>query len=308
MDNDKLIITILIQTHGTVIKTDLTSEEMDVFNDVILTSATCDFKPYTTTEYKESLLNKKIRNIFSRDIDKPIHEIMENLTPNNKHTNITFDKSLSIDESKNLFFRIQDYVYSQFFNPDGIYLISVHKGKKLIYPKNKKTVNILNIDHLKNFAKFFEKQIPNINQKSTILPVNSYIQEENKVFNDITLKMNEKDKKIQQIRKDFYNILSNWDLTINKNTNMITSIKLSVLIDLIKSIVQDDCIINLIDLSCNNLSMYIPNTQLTTIKYAFNTSDIENVLVKKYGGKKFRKNTSTKKKNKKSYKTRKNTM
>jgi hypothetical protein len=119
------------------------------------------------------------------------------------------------------------------------------------------------------------------------------------------------EEKIKEIHYDFYNILNNWKLTINKAGTIITAVKLSYFVNLIKTIILNDCIINLLDYSCNAPSVYIPDKELSKLQYAFNKNDIEtgNNENTRYGGKKTRKNINKKrknnkiKKNKKKYKT-----
>ena len=67
--------------------------------------------------------------------------------------NITFDKTLSIGS----------YLDGGFL--DGVYLISIHRGKKLIYPKNPNdTINLLNVTNLNRLSSIFKTTMPNIEQ------------------------------------------------------------------------------------------------------------------------------------------------
>lgn len=306
--DDKLIITILIQTHGSIIKTDLTSEETDIFKDVRLSCGAGDFINYETNIIKNRNRTEKLKGLFVSDIDKSTQELIENLDNNMFIQNISFDKSIAIDEPS--FFDLKSYI-----NPDGVYLLSIHKGKTLIFPEDKTyMVSLLHIENLRKLAKIFNKKLPNnLLDESTILPVKKYIDMENEVYNDNSLKQPEKEERINKIQNEFYNILTNWKLTINESKTTITSIRLSFLVYLIKNIITDNCIINLLDYSCNKPSVYIPEDKLLYLTYAFNKGDIEtgDINLKKYGGvrKKNRKNTIKKrknniKKNKKKYITR----
>jgi hypothetical protein len=299
MENGKLVVTIAIYMHGTIIKTDLTSEETDIFENVRLVHGTCDFTQINVNEYKQTLINKNMTDLFMHDIDKPTYKLLENIRDDNIVSNITFDKSLSISEKKGIHGFMEEYFYSNFFVQDGIYLISIHKDKKLIYPETKNPINLLNINNLKKISKKFLKKIPHtISAKnSSVLPVDYYLTRENDIWNDNTINGSEREKQLHDIQDEFYNILNKWNFTIKRH--MITSIKLSVFINLIKSIISDDCIINLLDLSCNNISKYVPEEQISAKSYALNKYDVENNLIDtKYGGKTTRKNVIKKRKNK----------
>ena len=66
------------------------------------------------------------------------------------------------------------------------------------------------------------------------------------------------------------------------HNNKITTIKLSVLVKLIKQIIGQNCFINLLDYSCNSAARYIPEEQNLSAKYMV-PDDIEQGN-KKFGG------------------------
>ena len=312
-DSDKLIVTILIQTHGTVIKTDLTNAETDLFKNVRLSCGAGDFVNYTTNTIKDMNVNKKLKKTFTRDIDESesTYKLIENLDNNMFVPNITFDKSFAIDEPDGFFSFLDPKTY---LTPDGVYLLSIHRGKKLIYPTDKNAmISLLHIENLRKLATMYGKNLPE-NIISKPLPVNEYITRENKVNNDNSLKQPEKEEKIKKIQNEFYDILKEWKLTINDSNTLITSIKLSYFISLIKSIISPECIINLLDYSCSTPSVYIPKELLLNLQYARNDIETGHPPTQEYGGKKARKNinknrkkTKKTKKTKKSKNTKKNT-
>ena len=145
-----------------------------------------------------------------------------------------------------------------------------------MYPRDKRVINLLNLSDLKFLAKMFGTRVPKIADLSTILPdPKIYIEEENKVEEE---NLPDKIERIQQIRRQFYNNLYKWQLTLKGNN--IVSIKLSTLVELVKVIVGRDCFINLLDFSCNSPTIYIPKEQETLKQYALKEGDIEMGITK----------------------------
>jgi hypothetical protein len=157
---------------------------------------------------------------------------------------ISFDKLLTTDD--NWF--------------QGIFLVSIHKGKKLIYPNASnatETINLLDISNLKKLADEFGTEVPKLQGFSTSLP-NSliYIKEEKRIEEDTSIPTDEKEIKIKEIRDQLYSYINKWSLTLNNLETKIQSIKLSVLVEILKIIINQPCIINLLDYSCSSLPEY----------------------------------------------------
>lgn len=66
---------------------------------------------------------------------------------------------------------------------------------------------------------------------------------------------------------------------------------MSVLVDLIKNIVGDECKINLFDFSCSSISIFTPETQLSTKRSVIpdDIDDLEKGISRQWGGKKSKK-------------------
>jgi hypothetical protein len=221
--------------------------------------------------------------------------------------NITFDKTLSTttgNEGLLGYLSFGGYL-------DGIYLISIHRGKKLVYPLNPNdNINLLNINDLTRLSSMFNTNMPNIHQLSSNFPnVKFYIDEENKINKNRTLTQTEKNTKIEELRRELYNSITNWNLTLDYSRKKIEIIKLSILIKLVKQIISNDCIINLLDYSCSNPTKIIPKEQKTLLKYAVPYDIEQGIPNTKLGGKKYRKNKKSNKrrkyKNTKTYKQQK---
>ena len=300
-NNDRLIVTILIQTHGSVIETDLTAETSKWFENVRLSCAAGGFNNYNTTMVKNIKTIYQHKKTFITDIgdDSSTYKLMENIDNNMFVPNITFDKSIAIGDSQGFLSLID---LNSYITPDGVYLVSIHKGKKLEYPlPNKdKMISLLHIKNLIELSIKFQNKnaLPDIENISTPLPVKEYITMENEINKDNSLSQPKKDNKIKEIQEEFYRILNNWKLTIDKSKKIITAVKLSYFVHLIKNIISNDCIINLLDYSCNKPSVYIPDDKLSKLLYAYNINDIESNSANIWlGGKKTRKNLHKKRKN-----------
>jgi hypothetical protein len=142
----------------------------------------------------------------------------------------------------------------------GIFLVSIHKGKKLIYPNPSnitETINLLDINDLHNLANEFGTEIPKLQDFSTPLPVSLiYREEEKRIEENTSIPADEKEKKIKEIREQFHSAINKWSLTLDKSQQKIQSIKLSVLVEILKIIINQPCLINLLDYSCSLLPQY----------------------------------------------------
>jgi len=305
--DDILILTIVIQMHGKVMNFDLTPREANIFENVRLFCKVGDFIDYETTPLNELLLKSVLEEYFTKDLDKSTYSILKEAKSGVLVDNITYDKSLSTTIGEATFWhRIDPMTYIQ-----GIYLLSIHEGRKLIYPeidKPKKAINLLKLSDLHSLAETFHTTVPNIRDLSTEIPNQRiYIEEENIVKKDKSLSEQDKKKRIKQIKGQFYNNLYNWQLTLNGDK--IESIKLSTLVELVKLLIGKPCFINLLDYSCNSATTYIPEIQEESkqyaLKYALRPGDIETGTTHElYGGKKNKTKRIKKNKRRNKYKLR----
>jgi len=301
--NDMLVVTIAIQMHGTVITYELSSTTSDIFDNVRLLCKAGGLKEYVSGESglpgitEEIMLVTNLREIFGKDIDRSTYDIISNAKSGLLIGNITFDKTLSTTSG--------NWDFTDYFQ--GIYLLSIHKGYKLIYPinPNEKVINFLKVKDLHRLAKIFNSSVPNLKDMSISLPSQEiYIEEENRVKGDSQLSEDEKKQKIKGIQKQFMNLLDEWQLTLDRSGN-IEIIKLSCLVELIKKIIGENIIINLLDYSCNVPTSYIPEETNVSSKFIV-PDDIETGFKNRdYGGRKKRKTKKTKRLNKKKKRTKK---
>ena len=194
-DDDIFVITILIQMHGKVINFALNSRDSEIFDNVRLLCKAGDFDDFHMTPAFESQLFRGVQPHFTRDLQRSTYDILNAATSGVLVDRVTYDKALSIIES--------DEVSSldPMINIQGIYLVSIHKKGKLVYPtEGEKTINLLQLSDLNLLAKFFGTKVPDIRPLSTVIPSQIiYIEEEQKINADSSLSQTDKDKK-----KDIY--------------------------------------------------------------------------------------------------------
>jgi hypothetical protein len=298
--NDMLVVTIVIQMHGTVITYELNPETANIFDNVRLLCKAGGLQEYVSGQSglpgltEEIMLVSNLRQIFEKDIDLPTYDIISNAKSGILLGNITFDKTLSTNSGD--VWDITKYL-------QGIYLLSIHRGGNLIYPtkSDEKVINFLKVNDLQRLVSFFNKksvpnlEIPNLENMSTPFPdQNIYIKRVESVKSNSKLNRQEKKEKIEEIKEEYMNLIYKWDLTLDKKGN-IEDIKLSSLVELVKKILGNQIIINLLDYSCNAPTSYISKKQSS--QYAILEDDIEmGTPHKEYGGKKKKTRRRSKKK------------
>jgi hypothetical protein len=258
MDNEnRLILTILIQTHGKIISFDLDAKTSAMFENVRLFCKAGDFVDYQSNLAEEFTLVGNLQKYFTKDIESTLYDILQSSETGILLDNVNFDKSLSIT--------LGEPNWTDAWNPatylQGIYLLSIHQRGKLVYPLDpkEKPINFMVLKDLHKLASVFHTQVPNLADLSTPFPKQSmYIDEETRIQETPSFSEKEKEEKTQQIREQFFVALDHWQLTLQKNHEKITSIKLSTLMELVKTIIGNPCYIQLLDYSCHSSSAYKP--------------------------------------------------
>lgn len=302
LDN-KLIVTIALQMHGSVFTFELTNETSQIFENVRLLCGAGGFNSYESNLINELVLVKGLRNYLAHNIDESTStfDMLKQTKKGILIGNITFDKVLSTTTAES---DLLSYLsYTTYL--EGIYLISIHRGKELVYPPNPNDIiNLLYVNDLFKLSKLYKTKMPNIESLSSDFPnIKMYIDEENSIQKISGLSENEKIAKIEENKQQLFNSLNKWNLTLDKSKKKIEIIKLSVLVELVKILISEDCIINLLDYSCNNPSRFIPQEQKDSSKYAKPYDIEQGIPYTKLGGKKNRKNHRKSKKSKKSRKS-----
>jgi hypothetical protein len=304
--NNKLIVTIAIQLHGSVFTFELTNETSRIFENVRLLCATEGFTSYESNLVNELVLVKGLRKYFANNIDdlRSTFNMLNETQKGMLFGNITFDKLLSTTTADS---GLLSYLsYTTYL--EGVYLISLHKGKELLYPKNPNDIiNLLYVNDLFKLSELCKTEMPDIPNLSSEFPnIKMYIDKENSIKNTPGLSENEKIKKIEENKEKLNNSLNVWNLTLDNSKKKIEIIKLSVLVEVIKMIISKNCIINLLDYSCSNPSRFISKEQKDSSKYAMKYDIEQGIPYTKLGGKKYSRKKYKKKRNTQKRRGRKN--
>jgi hypothetical protein len=265
------VVSLLIQMHGKVITHDLDPETASAFDNVRLLCQAGGFQDYASSLMQEITLPSALRNTFTDDTLTTTYDAMMRHSTGPLVNNITYDKSL--------------YAGSNFFESglQGIYVLSVHRDGERVYPRTKreKFLNLLYLNDLERFANLFDTTFitDQFIESSIDFPSQKlYIDEENAVKRDNRIQEDEKNRRIKDIRLQFYNYLQKWTYTLSLDNTKIQTIKLSEMVKLVKRLIGQDCFLNILDYSCNSASAYIPEEQKTLKQYAFpDEDDIEMV-------------------------------
>lgn len=239
-----LTVTILIQMHGKIFTSALNSRTADLFNNVRLLCKAEGFIDLNSTVKDELILHGSIVDKFRHNIDLSTYDKLKTSNSGDLLGNVTYDKTLSRT--------IGDLGFVESLDPrilittpfQGIYLISVHENRRLIYPNNAdydNWINLLKLEDINKVANWFHRQVPNIADLSTPFPNQMLYLEEARL----------NPQSVNQIKQQYLNALNAWNLTMDSDSR-IDIIKLSFLIELVKTIIADDCVINLLDYSCNS--------------------------------------------------------
>jgi hypothetical protein len=299
--NNKLIVTIAIQMHSSVFTFDLNYNTSKIFENVRLLCASGGFTMYYETQLNSLKLVRKLRETYARDIGKSTttFDLLNDEKKGMFLSNITFDKifGLSFPEPK-----FMDFISPNFYF-EGIHLISIHKGKKLIFPEPERPndfINLLLLRDLSRLSKFFDKEMPNIQEFSSNYPnPQMFIEEINSLQRNVRLDENMKTIEIEKLKNEITNLRNQFKCSLDKTGKKIIYIKMSFLVELIKKIISKDCIINLLDYSCNPSNDLIPSKQLPNIKYSEKFDIEQGIPNTKFGGKKYRKNSKKRSKSRK---------
>lgn len=315
--NNSIIITIAIKMHGTVFQLSLDPQTARIFENTRLFSKAGAFEahvePYgDNIQLIKNRVFQKVNELFIKDLNKPslftIDEYMTETKPAYKEfligqnlldeaqrekicttfENITIDKIFVNDTEEQSPFleRCVEYLFPQI---TGIYLVSIHEKKsenkyELIYgdKPEERNLDLTHIENLRRLSSFFSRSMPNIEEEASEYPRKTpYLTRIEEIKKDGNLTEDEKERKVEEIVRELYERRKRWSLTIENG--VITSIKMSKLVDIIKKICGENCYINLLDYSCNALSLQIPKEETYNAKY-MEEWDIEKGERRNWGG------------------------
>ena len=300
IDIGSYIITILVMTHGQVIKLNVSPEKQKIFENVTLLSLAGDF--VETGLGPNPIRNdhlEYLNNMFQQNLNNTTRSVMQTAADRIRPAYSNYMEAFfgkSAENSCKIFDNIQfDKAYGmgvdgildsiiQFISPDvfGIYLISVHEKidnttLKLIYPVDKErlNLNLLQRGDLIEFATFFKTD------SNTII---DRLENASTPWRPIANILSTDEKHIEEIQ--------NWKVTMSPSGNIL-QIRLSYLISIIKDIFgHNKCKMNIIDYSCSPIAHFVSDDERSFLY--MHECDIETPrATPPFGGKNARKKRRT---------------
>ena len=292
------VVTILIIAHGSIVDLDLNNEYTDIFQNVKLYSYAGGINDSVISVSREKNIKRELDNLFQKELTSLTSPILEEYAKTQKTTyrkilekeediedkenicqvinNITYDKIIGtyMCSTSSIF----SYISSTCFGNYNIYIISIHEAispnnYKLIFPlslEDKRRNNIENLDNLRYISKnFFGKNLIDLKQFSSDFPVYRIEEEKIKLLSE---EESVKKQLIQELKQKVKMETNNYMITVIRNK--IENIKLSVLVEIIKQMIGDNCYINLFDYTCNTVSHHIDDKTIKKTAEAFLPSKI----------------------------------
>jgi len=290
IDIGSYIVTIIVMTHGNVIELNISHEKQIILENVIYLSLAGEFiETGLGLDWVRNNHRNYLDKMFQRDLNNTI-DVMQSAADRIRPAYANYMKMFfgqSAENSCKIFDNIQyDKAFGkgiegildrmlQCILPDvfGIFVISVHKKinettLQLIYPVNntQPKLDLLKHGDLIKFAKIFNTD------GDTIITT---LREASTPWRPIADISPTDENQIKQI--------NDWKVTTTDSGD-ISHIRLSYLIDIIKTIVgHDKCKMNIIDYSCSPISHFVSNKERSFAPYMVER-DIENTK-QTFGGK-----------------------
>jgi hypothetical protein len=319
---ENIIVTIAIITHGSVINLNLSPQIQSLFENVRIFSKAGEFKEV----YADiNDIHYDISRLYS-EFRKDIHDV-DTLQLLNEHSsktkeyyshevknenvcrvfeNITVDKLYAVNNLLDSFSVSSVFEFLDSFirrELSGIFLVSIHKKVDSTYKFIGPFEGNLNLLEIKNLKKMAQLIYPLHNERLTkimdyiddlyLLGKGVPLLDERKkyqknldiIYASKEFTEEEKTQLIQKEKSNFFHIIQHVQIEIYKN--YIYTIRLSLLVHLIKTIVGENCLINIADYSCNHITTDMPSEYTSYSKF-MTPSDIENPppYSRKWGGKK----------------------
>lgn len=304
------IITVSVQLHGTIIDLDLSPEMHSIFKNTRLFSYAGLYESAYTSHWDALQRMREMKRLFVQDIEGesmvealteyivPLtEEYKEKLATNKKWKEekisnvckhigpITVDKAFAKGDRTFIERCIHSYILS---DPEDIYVVSVHEkigenDYRLLSSREEASRGISKLSYFREKGRndiadmliAESKELPNFAEAKKQIDA---------IESDIALSEREKEERIRAIKDPIYDEVRRWKCTVNRKRDEFTSIRMSMLSRILQMLYGDDCYIQLLDYSCNEVSIFLPKEQYVYKKY-YRETDIEQGIPGIKGGK-----------------------
>lgn len=242
IQQNSLVVTLSIVTHGAIESTILTEEQQSLLSDTRLFTLAGGFEDVICPDNLRNNYSTFLNSLFRRDLEQGSYKVMKDYSIKSKESYSSFRSFFDTITNSNICSIYQHITIDKIFGLEekpnsqvGIFVVSVHEKQgdtlKLIYPEDNnkgdtERINLMLLDDFQRFASLFNHKIPS----------------------------------------NIFDNLGEDVISVNEKRGYIEYIRMSYLIYIIRNIVANrsdieqggkNCKINLFDFSCTSLGRHL---------------------------------------------------
>lgn len=270
IQQNSIVITLSIVTHGAIESTLLTEEQQSLLSDTRLFTLAGGFEDVVCMDMLRNNYSNYLSTLFRQDLEQGSYKVMKDYRKKAKKSYTDFSSFFDTLTNSNVCSIYQHITIDKIFGLEekpnsqlGIFVVSVHEKQgdtlKLIYPENKnkgdtERINLMLLDDFQRFASLFNHKIPS----------------------------------------NIFDNLGEDVISVNEKMGYIEYIRMSYLIYIIRNIVANrsdieeggkNCKINLFDFSCISLGRHLSiNKPSVKMNLNYMKTEDEEQGIPKWGG------------------------
>ena len=270
IQQNSIVVTLSIVTHGAIESTILTEEQQSLLSDTRLFTLAGGFEDVVCMDMLRNNYSNYLNTMFRQDLDQGSYKVMKDYRKKAKKSYTDFSSFFDTLTNSNVCSIYQHITIDKIFGLEekpnsqlGIFVVSVHEKQgdtlKLIYPENAnkgdaERINLMLLDDFQRFASLFNHKIPS----------------------------------------NIFDNLGEDVISVNEKRRYIEYIRMSYLIYIIRNIVANrsdieeggkNCKINLFDFSCISLGRHLSiNKPSVKMNLNYMKTEDEEQGIPKWGG------------------------
>lgn len=270
IQQNSIVITLSIVTHGAIESTLLTEEQQSLLSDTRLFTLAGGFEDVVCMDMLRNNYSNYLSTLFRQDLEQGSYKVMKDYRKKAKKSYTDFSSFFDTLTNSNVCSIYQHITIDKIFGLEekpnsqlGIFVVSVHEKQgdtlKLIYPEDKnkgdtERINLMLLDDFQRFASLFNHKIPS----------------------------------------NIFDNLGEDVISVNEKMGYIEYIRMSYLIYIIRNIVANrsdieeggkNCKINLFDFSCISLGRHLSiNKPSVKMNLNYMKTEDEEQGIPKWGG------------------------